>query len=139
MRHLAAIFLVSLVALAACSTDTAGGFVGRCDDFASQAHITASTSVQVGDSLSVSLCSGPATGVRWPQSATIDDPSIVKQGSHNFAATDAFNSEGRIEHFETWAFTALKPGKATVNIDSTQLQGPAEAGKWTYRLVVTVE
>ena len=133
MKPWVAVFGLVLVVLAAC--EIGNGFVVKCDAFASDADRTASASVKVREELVVSLC---AEGVLWPEAATIDDPSIVAQFSHNFALTNIVSSDSSPRSAETWSFVGKASGQTTIFLRSSPRGSGGDRNR-TYRLVVSVD
>lgn|GEM_PF-3185436 len=138
MRNTVLIVVVGMILLGACGSSDLG-FLVKCDEFTSEPHMLVPAKADVGESLSISVCADPATGVSWPREAIIEDSSIVGQTGHNFALTDIISSAGVPAQAETWAFTAISSGETAILIESAESAGEIGAGDWTYRLVVTVE
>jgi hypothetical protein len=123
LRNTAFIELVGLFLLGACGGADDLGFVVKCDEFTSELHMVVPAKADVGESLSISVCADPATGVSWSRDAIIEDSSIVGQTGHNFALTVVISSDGTPAQAETWDFTAISPGETAILIESAESSG----------------
>ena len=129
-----------LLSLCACCSEASVEV--SCDDFMEQAAITKEAEVAVDGSLTVTLCSNPAsTGFLWSESAQISDPTVLQQTDHKFVAPETTDDEPApgTPGKEVWTFKALKKGESTVSMEYSQ---PGEGGTqaaWTFVLTVTVK
>jgi hypothetical protein len=123
---LAALAGVLLLALSACSpVPEQATITVTCANFAEQPIIlaVADTPFAVGRTFTVGLCADP--GFQWPESATINDTSVVQQTAHKRAAGQ-----------EIWTFKALITGHATLQWTTTAGAGGVER---TFRISVNVQ
>ncbi len=107
------------------------------DDVLRQSAITQSITLAVGNTLTVKLGSNYTTPYRWKPDTKIDDPSILKQESHEYVkpTTDALGAPGT----EQWTFAALKPGTTTITTSYASIVGKDPKPTCTYTATVTVQ
>ena len=90
---------------------------------------------EVGDKITVKLCSNPTTGFQWAYETTVED--VLKEEDHDFE-----EPEGDVvgaASIEVWTFEAVEKGTTEVRMEYSQ---PWEGGlkaEWTYIMTVTVE
>jgi len=106
-----------------------------CDDFTESPHIINEFEVEIGDKITVELCSNTTTGFEWDYEMTIED--VVKEEDHDFEPPegDVPGAAG----IEVWTFEAVEKGTTEVLMEYSQ---PWELGlksEWTYTFTVTVE
>jgi len=100
-------------------------------------HVSKEVELAAGDPFTVTLCSDRTTGFQWPESAQIDDQSVLEQLAHRFVSPEEDVPEATGE--EIWTFKALKEGYTEVFMEYSR---PWEGGKeveWTFRLFVVVK
>ena len=106
------------------------------DELLNQKTVTRAITLQVGDTLQVSLGSSPSTGFQWAPQMRISNPTVLVQSGHEpIGPTD--NRPGA-PGSEVWALQALAPGTTTA---STTYSRPWEGGEkdsWTFTATVTV-
>ena len=90
---------------------------------------------EIGDKITVKLCSNPTTGFQWQYTMTPDD--IVAEEDHDFEEPegDLTGAPG----MEVWTFEAVENGTTEIYMEYSQpWQGGLKA-EWTYTMTVTVE
>ena len=105
--------------------------------FIKHSHVSKEVELAAGDPFTVTLCSDRTTGFQWPESAQIDDQSVLEQLAHRFVPPEEDVLEAAGE--EIWTFKALKEGYTEVFMEYSR---PWEDGKeveWTFRLFVVVQ
>jgi len=113
-----------------------------CDDFMNAQHISKEVEVNVGDALTVVLCSNPTTGFRWSESAIISNQTVIEQTGHEFVSPEA---KGNISPApgtpgqEIWTFKALEEGESAISMEYSRPWEGGEKGEWTFVLTVTVK
>ena len=115
----------------------ADGLTIDCEVFEDNFDQTAETTVAVGEQFTLTLCSKRHRGYRWSEEGYIDDPQVVQELSREYETRRS--PMGGIPGLEHWTFQALKPGKAIISLEHTQLSGRNTLGVYTYRLDVTVQ
>ena len=106
-----------------------------CDDFTDSPHsIINEFEVEIGDKITVELCSNPTTGFEWDYEMTIEN--VVKEEDHDFEPPegDVPGAAG----IEVWTFEAVETGTTEVLMEYSQ---PWEGGlkaEWTYTITITV-
>jgi inhibitor of cysteine peptidase len=98
------------------------------DEFMSEKNIVKDVEIIKPGSLSISLGSNPTTGFEWTETALISDPAVIKQESHAFIPppTGGLTPMVGVSGKETWSFSSLKAGKATISLSYSR---PWEGGE----------
>ncbi len=111
-----------------------------CDAFLESNHINLSFSpeMEMGESLSVTLCSNPTTGFRWSEFADISDPTVLEQVDHFYTPPEAGNVVGAAGK-ETWIFQELKKGMTNISMEYSQPWEDGEKGHWTFSFTVVAK
>jgi len=129
--------LVTLLALSSCIvTSRAIGVEISCDEFTENPHsIRNDFQAEIGDKITVKLCSNPTTGFEWGYEITTEN--VVKEEDHDFEPPegDVPGAAG----IEVWTFEAVEKGTTEVQMEYSQ---PWEGGlkaEWTYTITVTVQ
>ena len=91
--------------------------------------------VEIGDKITVKLCSNPTTGFQWDYEMTVEN--VLQEEDHDFEEPegDVPGAAG----IEVWTFEAVEKGTTKVQMEYSQ---PWEGGlkaEWTYTMTVTVE
>ena len=91
--------------------------------------------VEIGDKITVKLCSNASTGFQWEYVMTSDN--VVKEEDHDFEEPegDVVGAAG----VEVWTFEAIGKGNTEIQMEYSQ---PWEGGikkEWTYTISVIVE
>ena len=106
-----------------------------CDDFTeNHRSIINEFEVEIGDKITLELCSNPTTGFAWDYEMTVEN--VVKEEDHDFKEPDG--SVVGAAGVEVWTFEAVKEGITEVRMEYSQ---PWEGGlkaEWTYTMTVTV-
>jgi predicted secreted protein len=134
-RFIPIFFVLLPLFLAGCSA--ADGLFIDCHVFEDNFDQAAETTVTAGEEFTVTLCSMKNRGYRWSEELYIDNPQVVEELSREYER--GRSPMGGIPGKEIWTFRALKPGKAVISLEHTQLSGRNTEGVWTYQLVVAVE
>ena len=144
----AGLMVVAALSLVACAEELAGpGEPGEpvetgehhytCNDFMQQNHVVEEANIATGESLTVTLGSNPTTGFQWSEEASIGDPTVLKQVTHEYIEPDSelVGAAGK----EKWTFEALKPGATTVSLEYSRPWEGGEKSEWTYTLMLIVK
>jgi inhibitor of cysteine peptidase len=107
------------------------------DDALNQVNITRTVTMNVGDTLQVSLASNSSTGFRWTPDMQITDAAVMVQAGHEVLAPTAGRpgAAGR----EVWALQAIGPGTTTVSTTYGRPWTGGEKDTWTFTAEVTVD
>jgi predicted secreted protein len=136
------LFLATLLcasALAACSTARAAEPLGAtCDQFQSTQTVEQTREVTPGSDITVALCSNPSTGFAWEE-PQLADTSVIRLVDRSYqapggATLPVVGAAGG----EVMTFHAVAAGTTTVSARYSQPWAGGTAGKWTYRLSITV-
>ena len=106
------------------------------DDLLNEKHITRSLTLNVGDTLQVSLGSNPSTGFSWTPQMQITNPAALVQTGHEVLASSADRPGAPAS--EVWALQALAPGPTTVSSAYGRPWPGGEKNTWTFAADVTV-
>ena len=106
-----------------------------CDEFNNNHHHRSDFEVEVGDKITVELCSNPTTGFQWDYETSIDN--VLKEEDHDFEEPggDVAGAAGT----ETWTFEAVKAGTTEVRMEYSQPWEGGSKAEWTYTMTITVE
>ena len=107
------------------------------DDLLDQKNITRTLTLNLGDTLKVSLGSNPSTGFRWTPQMQITDPTVLAQAGHEVLGPSVARpgAAGR----EVWALQAIGPGATTVSTTYDRPWSGGEKDSWTFSAEVTVD
>jgi len=121
-------------------SEQGASFEFSCDSFIENNHISLSYSpeIEIGDSITVTLCSNPTTGFRWSESAEISNQSVLEQISHGYTAPEDENIVGGAGK-ETWTFRGIERGMASISIEYSRPWEGGEQGEWTFSITVKVK
>jgi len=91
--------------------------------------------IEIGDKITVKLCSNPTTGFQWDYE--MSGEHTVKEEDHDFEEPDGdlVGAPG----IEVWTFEGTTKGATVVLMEYSQ---PWEGGikkEWTYRMNITVQ
>jgi predicted secreted protein len=100
-------------------------------------YVSEEVELAAGDLFTVTLGSNHTTGFQWPESAQIDDQSVLEQLAHRFVPPEEDTPEAAGE--EVWTFKALKAGSTEVSMEYSQPGEGGEKAEWTFKLVVVVK
>ena len=107
-----------------------------CDDFSENpTGLNDDYDIEIGDKITVRLCSNATTGFQWDYEITGD--IAVKEEDHDFEEPES-NLAGAAG-IEVWTFEGTEKGTAVVSMEYGQ---PWEGGmkkEWVYTLTITVE
>ncbi|MGB6106675.1 MAG: protease inhibitor I42 family protein [Mycobacterium sp.] len=107
------------------------------DDLLDQKNITRTLTLNLGDTLQISLGSNPSTGFRWTPQMQITDPTVLAQAGHEVLGPSVARpgAAGR----EVWALQAIGPGATTVSTTYDRPWSGGEKDSWTFSAEVTVD
>jgi inhibitor of cysteine peptidase len=91
--------------------------------------------VEVGDKITVKLCSNPTTGFNWDYE--IVGKAVLKEEDYDYEEPEDENLVGA-SGTEVWTFEAVEIGSTEVHLEYSQ---PYEGGikkEWTYAMQVSV-
>jgi predicted secreted protein len=107
-----------------------------CDEFRANPHtISNDFEVEVGDKITVKLCSNPTTGFNWDYE--IVGKAVLKEEDYDYEEPEDENLVGA-SGTEVWTFEAVEIGSTEVHLEYSQ---PYEGGikkEWAYTMQVTV-
>ena len=91
--------------------------------------------VEIGDKITVKLCSNPTTGFKWGYE-TIGE-IILKEEDHDFEEPDSdiAGADGK----EVWTFEAIEEGTTEIMMEYSRPWEGGEKAEWIYTMYVTVE
>ncbi len=107
------------------------------DDLLDQKNITRTLTLNLGDTLQISLGSNPSTGFRWTPQMQITDATVLAQAGHEVLGPSVARpgAAGR----EVWALQAIGPGATTVSTTYDRPWSGGEKDSWTFSAEVTVD
>jgi len=106
------------------------------DELLNQKHITRKLTLNVGDTLQVSLGSNPSTGFGWVPDMQIANPAVLAQTGHEVLAPSADRPGASAR--EVWALQAMAPGSTTLSTSYGRPWPGGEKDAWTFTADVTV-
>ena len=107
-----------------------------CDEFNESPHsIRNEFEVEIGDKITVKLCSNPTTGFQWKYETTGE--AALMEEDHDFEEPegDVPGAAG----IELWTFEAVEKGITEVHMEYSRPWEGGEQGEWTYTMIVTVK
>lgn len=132
--------LASVLLLSSCLTSRKHFVEISCNQFIKNSQYSSEISMDVGDLVTVTLCSNPTTGFGW--SEEISDETVIKQVEHEFlppeGKDDKPTAPGAAEE-EIWVYEAIKEGASTISFEYSQPWQGGEKEEWTYDLTLVVE
>lgn len=130
--------LLTLVVAACGSTNAAEPAGATCDQFGSTSSIQQARTIDVGDDLTVVLCSNASTGYSWGE-PTVADGAVVSLVDRVFreAGTASLPIVGAAGADVLTLHGAAK-GTTTVSIAYGQPWDGGDKDAWTFELTVTV-
>lgn len=109
-----------------------------CDDFQSQHNIVRTATLNVGETLTVSLCSNKTTGFSWQEKADIDNAQILEQTDYKWNAPQNTGKVG-VAGAEVYTFKALKAGASSVSLGYSQPWQGGQKNANTFKVNITVK
>jgi len=127
--------LAVLLLLSSCVTSRDIHVDISCDQFTQNNHAMNEFQVEIGDKITVKLCSNPTTGFQWEYE--ISEENVLKEEDHDFEEPegDGVGAPG----IEVWTFEAVAKGTTEVHLAYSQPWEGGEKEVWTYTITVTVE
>ena len=127
--------VAALFSLSSCITSRDIHVEISCDQFAENNHARNEFQVEIGDKITVKLCSNPTTGFQWKYETTVD--TVLKEEDHDFEEPegDGVGAAG----IEVWTFEAVEKGTTEVRMAYSRPWEGGEKEEWTYTMTVMVE
>jgi predicted secreted protein len=138
LRMTALFFIIFLILpLMSCIITSRDTYVEiSCDDFMENpTSIRNDFEIEIGDKITVKLCSNPTTGFQWNYEMSGDN--ALREEDHDFEEPDGdvVGASG----IEVWTFEGTAKGTTEVLMEYSQ---PWEGGikkEWTYRMTIMVQ
>ncbi|MFW6151117.1 MAG: protease inhibitor I42 family protein [Chloroflexota bacterium] len=108
-----------------------------CEQLSEHEDVSKEVELQVGGTLTVTLCSNPSTGFGWGE-PEIGDPGVVQQSDHEFIPAQGEKPPPGAPGRETWVFEAVGQGQTTMSLAYSQAWEGGEKDRWTLTVDVTV-
>ena len=132
-----ALLVISLLLSSCIVTSRSINVEISCDEFNENPHsIRNEFQVEVGDKITVKLCSNPTTGFQWSYE-TIGEAALMEE-DHDFEEPEDNGVVGASGK-EVWTFEAVEKGMTEVRLAYSQTWEGGEKEEWTYTMTVTVE
>ena len=131
--------LASVLLLSSCLTSREYFVEISCDQFGKNSQYTSEISMDVGDMVTVTLCSNPTTGFEW--SEQISNETVIKQVEHEFLPPEDDEEQLPVPGTagkEIWVYEAFETGTSTISFEYGQPRQGGEKGEWTYGLTLVV-
>ena len=128
------LLLVSL-SLLSCITMGTYNIDVSCEQFRENPNNISIFQIEIGDKVTVRLCSNPTTGFQWSYEMSGD--TVLKEEDHDFEEpdSDVVGASGT----DVWTFEGTAKGTTEVLMEYSK---PWEGGtkkEWTYKMTVTVQ
>ena len=107
-----------------------------CDQINKSPHSRNEFQVEVGDKITVKLCSNPTTGFQWKYE-TIGE-IVLEEKKHEFVAPEDEGAVGAAGQ-EVWTFEATEKGTTEIRMEYTRPWEGGEQEQWTYTFTATVD
>lgn len=129
------LLLVSLSLLSCITTSGLYKLDLTCEKFSENPNIISVFKIEIGDKITVRLCSNPTTGFQWSYEMSGD--TVLKEEDHDFeeADSDVVGASG----IDVLTFEGTAKGTTEVLMEYSR---PWEGGtkkEWTYKMTITVE
>jgi inhibitor of cysteine peptidase len=107
------------------------------DEFQAEKQLSRSVTMNVGDTLKVTLASNPSTGFQWAEKLLISEPKVLTQTSYESvpSTTGVPGAAGT----EVWTLQAKEPGNTTVSSTYSRPWPGGEKDAWVFSANVTVD
>ena len=131
-----AVLVVSLSLFSCIVTSRAIDVDISCQQFSEDPHSMRNDfEAEVGDKITVKLCSNPTTGFEWGYEMTGDN--VLKEEDRDFEEPEdgAVGAAG----IEVWTFETTETGETEVRMEYRRSWEDEEQAEWTYTFTVTVE
>jgi len=127
--------LAVLLLLSSCVTSRDIHVDISCDQFTQNNHAMNEFQVEIGDKITVKLCSNATTGFQWEYE--ISEENVLKEEDHDFEEPegDGVGAPG----IEVWTFEAVAKGTTEVRMEYSRPWEGGEKEEWTYTMTVIVE
>ena len=128
------LLLISL-SLLSCTTIRNYKIDISCGQFGENPNNISTFQLEIGDKVTVRLCSNPTTGFQWSYEMSGD--TVLKEEDHDFEEpdSDVVDASGT----DIWTFEGTAKGTTEVLMEYSK---PWEGGtkkEWTYKMTVTVQ
>ncbi len=134
-----ALFTLTIVSILVLPSCVKRHFVEiSCDQFANNSQYTSEMNIDVGDMVTVTLCSNPTTGFTW--SEEISNESVINQVEYEFLPPEGDNGEpppgaaGK----DKWVYAAMIEGTSTILFEYSQPWPEGIKREWIYELTLVV-
>lgn len=128
---------VSLSLLSCIVTSREMGVEISCDQFSDSPNSMRNEfEAEVGDKITVELCSNPTTGFQWKYE--IIGNIVLKEEDYDFEEAEDEELTGAAGK-EVWTFEAIEKGTTEVRMEYSRPWEGGEQAEWTYTMFVTVE
>jgi len=133
----AVLFVASLSISSCFVTSRSIGVEISCDEFNENPRsIRNEFQVEVGDKITMKLCSNPTTSFRWTHEIVVDN--VVKEEDHDFEEPGSEGLMGAAGK-EIWTFEAVEKGITELRMEYSRPGEGGEKAEWTYTVTVTVQ
>ena len=107
------------------------------DQFQAEKQLSRSVTLNVGDTLKISLAYNPSTGFQWAEKLLISEPKVLTQTGHTTVAstTGMPGAPGS----ELWTLEAKAPGNTTVSSTYGRPWPGGEKDAWVFSANVSVD
>jgi len=129
------VMVVTLLSLSSCITSREMHVEVSCEQFVKNSRAMSEFQAEVGDKITVKLCSNPSTGFEWEYEMSGDN--ALKEEDYDFEEpkSDVPGAAG----IEVWTFETVENGVTEVRMEYNQPWEGGEKEEWTYTMTVKVE
>ena len=130
--------LVASLSMSSCIvTSHETGVEISCDEFNENPYnVRNEFQVEIGDKITVKLCSNLTTGFQWKYETTGD--IVLQVEDHDFEEPES-NGDAGVAGKEVWTFEAVEKGITELRMEYSRPWEGGEKTEWTYTITVTVE
>lgn len=128
------LLLVSL-SLLSCTTIVNYEIDISCEQFGENPNNISTFQIEIGDKVTVRLCSNPTTGFQWSYEMSGD--TVLKEEGHDFEEpdSDVVGASGT----DVWTFEGTAKGTTEVLMEYSKPWEDGTKKEWTYKMTVTVQ
>ena len=128
------LLLVSL-SLLSCTTISNYEIDISCQQFGENPNNISAFQIEIGDKVTVRLCSNPTTGFQWSYEMSGD--TVLKEEGHDFEEPDS--SVVGASGTDVWTFEGTAKGTTEVLMEYSRPWEDGTKKEWTYKLTVTIQ
>ena len=130
------VMIAASLLLLSCITSKLINVEISCDQFNQNPNAKSEFTVEIGDKITITLCSNPTTGYQWDYEIVGED--TLMEEDHDFQEPEDEELMGAPGK-DIWTFEATDVGTAEIRMEYSRSFESSEQAEWTYVVYVTVQ